>query len=64
MCEGPGSIDSVISWEVSGFDNSSCGFSLTLCVVILDCYLVFIPNRKQARKSPTLPETSPPLKLD
>lgn len=51
-------------WAVNGFDDSSCGFSLTLCVVILGCYLVFIPNPNQARESPTLPETSPPLRLE
>lgn len=49
---------------VNGLDDSSCGFSLTICVVILGCYLVCIPNTNQARESPTLPETSPPLRLE
>lgn len=51
-------------WAVNGFDDSSCGVRLTLCVVILGCYLVFIPNPNQARESPTLPETSSPLRLE
>lgn len=49
---------------MNGFDDSSCGVSLTLCVVILGYYLVFIPNPNQARESPTLPETSSPLRLE
>lgn len=62
--KGLAALKSWFFWAVNGFDDSSCGFSLTLCVVILGCYLVFIPNPNQARESPTLPGTSPPLRLE